>query len=247
MILKEAFCLIGAATVSKRKGGCSTTLARGSPAGGGHGHPGSPLTEALLAAVGGSLLAALPQDGGPTAHRVAAVGFCGKEEWESGDARAAARSPRCSAGAVQGGMAAPWGDDTQHPAVGILHQGPIPQIYTQRRAPPEEPPPSSPLVTAWVLCTLAVQPLLSPPQFGPCREMGTLLPVPVVAPAPVPGRKRALEAQVRAQLSFLPVLLQVRVARGGTEPGRHFTNSEGHAPAGDDKQGRPWLVQPRDP
>lgn len=70
-------------------------------------------------------------------------------------------------------------------------------------------------------------------QFGPCREMGTP-PNP-----PVPGWKRALEAQVRAQLSFLPVLLQVRVARGGTEPDRHFTSSEGHAPAGDDKRGTP--------
>lgn len=44
---------------------------------------------------------------------------------------------------------------------------------------------------------------------------------------------------MRAQLSFLPVLLQVRVARGGTEPDRHFTSSEGHAPAGDDKRGTP--------
>jgi len=93
--------------------------------------------------------------------------------------------------------------------------------------------------------TAAVQPLLSP-QFGPCREMGPPLPVLAVAPALIPGRKRALEAQERAQLSFLPVLLQVRVARGGTEPGRHFTSSEGHAPAGDDKRGRPWLAQPGD-
>lgn len=74
-------------------------------------------------------------------------------------------------------------------------------------------------------------------QFGPGREMGTP-PSP-----PVPGWKRALEAQVRAQLSFLPILLQVRVARGGTEPDRHFTSSEGHAPAGDDKRGRPRVAQ----
>lgn len=51
---------------------------------------------------------------------------------------------------------------------------------------------------------------------------------------------------MRAQLSFLPVLLQVRVARGGTEPARHFTSSEGHAPAGGDKWGHPWLAQSRD-
>lgn len=61
----------------------------------------------------------------------------------------------------------------------------------------------------------------------------------VVALAPVPGRNRALEVQERAQLSFLPILLQVRVARGGTEPGRHFTSSKGHAPAADDNQGCP--------
>lgn len=29
------------------------------------------------------------------------------------------------------------------------------------------------------------------------------------------------------QLSFLPVLLQVRVAFGATSPGGHFTSSEG--------------------
>lgn len=69
----------------------------------------------------------------------------------------------------------------------------------------------------------------------------------VVALEPVPGRNRALEVQERAQLSFLPILLQVRVARGGTEPGRHFTSSKGQAPAGDDNQGCPWLAQLRDP
>lgn len=106
--------------------------------------------------------------------------------------------------------------------------------------------PSLAPTTTWVLCTLPVQPLHSPPSLGHAGEWGPPLPVPVVAPVSVPGRKRALEAQVRAQLSFLPVLLQVRVARGGTEPGRHFTSSEGHAPAGDDKRGRPWLPQPGD-
>lgn len=31
---------------------------------------------------------------------------------------------------------------------------------------------------------------------------------------------------MREQLSFFPVLLQVRVAFGATSPGGHFTNSE---------------------
>lgn len=85
-----------------------------------------------------------------------------------------------------------------------------------------------------------------PLQPGPRMENGDP-PEPELAAVPVPGRKWALEAQVRAQLSFLPVLLQVRVARGGTEPGRHFSSSEGHAPAGDDKWGHPWPAQPGDP
>lgn len=112
-------------------------------------------------------------------------------------------------------------------------------------SPPEQPPPSLIPATTWVLCTLAVQPLLSPSSLGHAGKLGPPLPMPVVALALIPGRKWALEAQVRAQLSFLPILLQVRVARGGTEPGRHFTSSEGHAPAGDDKRGCSWLAQPR--
>lgn len=53
----------------------------------------------------------------------------------------------------------------------------------------------------------------------------------------IPGRKRALEVQVREQLSFLPFLLQDSVARWEAEPTRHFTSSEGRqTPAGKDKQ-----------
>lgn len=35
-----------------------------------------------------------------------------------------------------------------------------------------------------------------------------------------------MEAQVREQLSFFPVLLQVSVAFGATSPGGHLTSSE---------------------
>lgn len=84
------------------------------------GTPGELLTEALLAAVGGSVLAALPQDGGPTAHCVAAVRLC---EGVRGVG---------SARVVQADMAVPWGDDAQHAAMEILHQGPALWIYTQQ-------------------------------------------------------------------------------------------------------------------
>lgn len=130
----------------------------------------------------------------------------------------------------------PWVSCPRHPCEGsTLNDEPL----------PEKPPPSFIPATPRVLCTLPVQLLFSCSQSGPCREMGTpLVMVPLVL---VPGRKRALVAQVRAQLSFLPVLLQVRVARGGTDPGRHFSSSEGHMLAADDKQGCPWLAQPGDP
>lgn len=44
-----------------------------------------------------------------------------------------------------------------------------------------------------------------------------------------PGRKRAFEAQVREQLSFLPFLLQVSVARGDIVPAKHIISSEEQA------------------
>lgn len=45
----------------------------------------------------------------------------------------------------------------------------------------------------------------------------------------LPGKKRALDEQVREQLSFLPFLLQVSVARGDTVPAKHITSSKEQA------------------
>lgn len=112
--------MTGAATVSERTGECSATWHGPARLVAALGTPRSPLTEALLAAVGGSVLAALPQDGGPTAHCVAAVRFC-EEVRGVGSARV-----------MQADMAVPWGDDAQHPAMEILHQGPVQWIYTQQ-------------------------------------------------------------------------------------------------------------------
>lgn len=57
-----------------------------------------------------------------------------------------------------------------------------------------------------------------------------------------PGRKRALEAQVREQLSFFPFLLQVSVARGDTAPAKHITNSEEQASIDSNMQVRVLLI-----